>query len=77
VHHVFRYECRIWCLLQGELVFYINGMSQGVAADDLPARVFAVIDLYGKCAQVTIVDSEMPAQDPERELLNGFNVPSF
>jgi len=53
-------------------VFYVNGVSQGVAADDLPARVFAVIDLYGKCAQVTIVDSEMPAQDPERELLNGF-----
>lgn len=53
-------------------MFYVNGMSQGVAADDLPARVFAVIDLYGKCAQVTIVDSEMPAQDPERELLNGF-----
>jgi len=54
-------------------VFYINGVSQGVAADDLPTRVFAVIDLYGKCAQVTIVDSEMPApQDPERELLNGF-----
>jgi neuralized-like protein 4 len=62
----------MWCVLQGELVFYVNGMSQGVAADDLPARVFAVIDLYGKCAQVTIVDSEVPAEHPERELSNGF-----
>jgi neuralized-like protein 4 len=59
--------------LQAELVFYINGVSQGVAADDLPARVFAVIDLYGKCAQVTIVDSEMPAQDPEREHMHLFH----
>jgi neuralized-like protein 4 len=54
-------------VLQGELVFYVNGVSQGVAADDLPTRIFAVVDLYGKCAQVTIVDSEIGVPDSERE----------
>jgi neuralized-like protein 4 len=58
---------RTWRVLQGELVFYINGVSQGVAADNLPARIFGVVDLYGKCAQVTIVDSEVCAPDSERE----------
>ncbi|KAJ9573968.1 hypothetical protein L9F63_008658, partial [Diploptera punctata] len=51
---------------EGELVFYVNGVSQGVAADDLPSRVYAVVDLYGKCAQVTITDSELSAPDSER-----------
>lgn len=37
--------------------FYVNGESQGVAATNIPSRVFAVVDLYGKCAQVSIVDS--------------------
>jgi hypothetical protein len=59
-------------IFQGELVFYVNGMSQGVAADDLPARVYAVVDLYGKCAQVTIVDSEISGPDCEREFSNVF-----
>lgn len=59
-------------ILQGELVFYINGVSQGVAANDLPARVYALVDLYGKCAQVTIVDSEISGPDCEREFLNVF-----
>ena len=37
---------------QGDLLFFVNGVSQGVAATLLPAKVFAVIDMYGKCAQV-------------------------
>ncbi|KAE8743975.1 bluestreak [Frankliniella occidentalis] len=40
-----------------DLIFYVNGDSQGVAATNIPSRVFAVVDLYGKCAQVSIVDS--------------------
>ena len=36
------------------LVFFVNGISQSVAASDLPEKVWAVIDLYGKCAQVTL-----------------------
>ena len=38
----------------GDLVFFVNGISQSVAASDLPDKVWAVIDLYGKCAQVTL-----------------------
>ncbi|XP_060809528.1 neuralized-like protein 4 isoform X2 [Amyelois transitella] len=40
---------------KAELLFYINGRSLGVAAKDLPLRLFAVIDLYGQCVQVSIV----------------------
>ncbi len=32
-------------------------MSQSVAATGLPSRVFAVVDLYGKCAGVTLMDN--------------------
>ena len=38
----------------GDLVFFVNGVSQSVAASDLPEKVWAVVDLYGKCAQVTL-----------------------
>ncbi|XP_043671711.1 neuralized-like protein 4 [Vespula pensylvanica] len=37
-----------------ELVFYINGVSQGIAVTNIPERLFAVIDMYGDCVQVTI-----------------------
>ncbi|CAH0402005.1 unnamed protein product [Chilo suppressalis] len=39
---------------KAELMFYINGRCIGLAAKDLPTRVFAVIDLYGQCVQVSI-----------------------
>ena len=38
--------------VQGDLLFFVNGVSQGVAATNIPGHVFAVIDMYGKCAQV-------------------------
>ena len=41
---------------QGDLLFFVNGVSQGVAATGVPAGVFAVIDMYGKCAQVSLTD---------------------
>ncbi|KAH3780042.1 hypothetical protein DPMN_157852, partial [Dreissena polymorpha] len=41
----------------GELHFFVNGIDQGPAASGIPSDVFAVIDMYGKCAQVSIVDS--------------------
>ncbi|CAG7821786.1 unnamed protein product [Allacma fusca] len=43
---------------QGELVFFINTTSQGVAIPFTPADLYAVISLYGKCAQVSLVDVE-------------------
>ncbi len=39
----------------GDLVFFVNGVSQSVAASGLPETVWAVVDLYGKCAQVTLM----------------------
>lgn len=51
---------------EDELMFYVNGVCQGVAAENLPERLFAIVDLYGKCAQVTIMDSDH-APDSERK----------
>ncbi|XP_022832524.1 neuralized-like protein 4 [Spodoptera litura] len=42
---------------KGELTFYLNGRCLGIAARDLPSRLFAVIDLYGQCVQVSILRS--------------------
>lgn len=42
----------------GELHFFVNGIDQGVSAHHVTGTVYAVIDMYGKCAQVTIVDHE-------------------
>lgn len=40
--------------LDDELVFFVNGVNQGVAARNLPTKVWAVVDLYGRCVQVSI-----------------------
>jgi len=42
--------------LNGVLHIYVNGVDQGPAATNIPGRVWAVVDMYGKCAQVTVVD---------------------
>ena len=39
----------------GTLHYIINGEDQGAAAQ-IPPNVYAVIDLYGQCAQVSIVN---------------------
>ncbi|XP_063632805.1 neuralized-like protein 4 isoform X1 [Cydia splendana] len=39
---------------KGELLFYVNSRCLGVAAKDLPSKLFAVIDLYGQCVQASI-----------------------
>ena len=41
-------------VVQGELEFYVNGVGQGVAALNMPSLLYAVVDMYGKCAQVTL-----------------------
>ena len=41
---------------RGALHFYVNGEDQGPAVSNIPERVWAIVDMYGKCAQVTIVD---------------------
>ena len=39
----------------GSLHYTINGEDQGVACENIPPNVYAVIDLYGQCAQVSVV----------------------
>lgn len=42
----------------GELRLWVNGRDCGVAATGLPPRVWAVVDLYGKCTQITVLTPE-------------------
>lgn len=44
---------------QGDLLFSINGESQGIAAVDIDKSIWAVVSLYGKCTQVSISSDEM------------------
>lgn len=56
---------------RGELHLWVNGQDCGPAANGLPSRLWAVVDLYGKCTQVTVVSCEPPAdtENEEREEL--------
>ncbi|XP_076042886.1 neuralized-like protein 4 isoform X2 [Oratosquilla oratoria] len=45
---------------QGELKFFVNGDCQGVAACNLPSILYAVVDMYGKCAQITVTAPTTP-----------------
>lgn len=49
----------------GTLHFFVNGMTQGPAAWNVPPGVYAVVDLYGQAAQATIVDDVEVPQVPE------------
>lgn len=51
----------------GELRLWVNGTDCGVAATGLPPRVWAVVDLYGKCTQITVVPSEPPGAEGTEE----------
>ncbi|CAD5111986.1 DgyrCDS1240 [Dimorphilus gyrociliatus] len=42
----------------GELHFYLNGQDMGAAFKDVPPNVYAVIDLYGQCSQVTMTNED-------------------
>ncbi|XP_075541254.1 neuralized E3 ubiquitin protein ligase 4 isoform X3 [Dermacentor variabilis] len=53
--------------LEGGLHLYVNGMDQGVAARDLPPVCYALVDLYGQCEQVTIVESHDQDSEPEAD----------
>lgn len=41
----------------GDLHFFVNGINQGIAASNVLSNIYAVVDMYGKCAQVTLMDS--------------------
>uniref|UniRef100_A0A669EEU0 Neuralized-like protein 4 n=1 Tax=Oreochromis niloticus TaxID=8128 RepID=A0A669EEU0_ORENI len=52
---------------RGELHLWVNGQDCGAAASGLPPKLWAVVDLYGKCTQVTVVSCEPPPPSAERE----------
>ena len=53
------------------LHLYIDGLDQGVAASDIPSCVYAVVDLYGKCEQISISGSTLNSIETlNNELLN-------
>lgn len=52
---------------RGELHLWVNGQDCGAAASGLPSKLWAVVDLYGKCTQVTVVSCEPPPASAERE----------
>lgn len=45
----------IW-MVDETIHFTVNGVDQGVAATEVPAGVYGVVDLFGQTAQVTIID---------------------
>ncbi|OXA51475.1 Neuralized-like protein 4 [Folsomia candida] len=47
---------------QGALVFFIAGVSQGVALSFVPADIYCVVNLYGKCAMISLVNVNLSEQ---------------
>ena len=43
---------------EAALHLYVNGVDQGIVTRDVPPIVYALIDLYGQCEQVTIVTED-------------------
>ncbi|XP_029196603.2 neuralized-like protein 4 [Acropora millepora] len=42
--------------LNGSLHFFVNGVDMGLAASNIPQKVHAVVDLYGRCVEVSIYE---------------------
>lgn len=53
------------------LHYYINGIDQGPACENVPLGVYGVIDLYGQCAQVSIMNSAERISNPVTNTLMG------
>ncbi|XP_068700240.1 neuralized-like protein 4 isoform X2 [Montipora foliosa] len=54
--------------IDGSLHFFVNGVDMGVAATNIPQKVHAVVDLYGRCVEISIYkpyDSATGASPPE------------
>ncbi|XP_048476021.1 neuralized-like protein 4 [Rhincodon typus] len=47
----------------GDLHYFINGVDQGVACSGLPPELYAVVDLYGQCVQVSITSGSPPVDN--------------
>lgn len=55
-------------------MFFVNGTSQGLAAESIPQDVYVICNLYGKCAQVSLVDVEPSEQSMMRSFVFLFSV---
>lgn len=55
----------------GSLHFFVNSTDLGCAAHGVPADVYGVVDLFGQCAQVTIVSGTQ--ENGEVDLTNSLN----
>ncbi|XP_068128040.1 neuralized-like protein 4 [Hyperolius riggenbachi] len=53
--------------LSGELHLWVNGRDCGTAATGIPPGVWAVVDLYGKCTQITVLSCQPPPEEDEEE----------
>lgn len=53
--------------LSGELHLWVNGRDCGVAATGIPPGVWAVVDLYGKCTQITALSCQPPPHENDEE----------
>ncbi|GLD70881.1 neuralized-like protein 4 isoform X1 [Lates japonicus] len=51
---------------RGEFHLWVNGQDCGAAASGLPPKLWPVVDLYGKCTQVTVESCEPPPGPPRR-----------
>ncbi|XP_017137537.1 neuralized-like protein 4 [Drosophila miranda] len=66
-----------------DLVFYVNGESQGVAAKNMPKPLWALVDLYGRCVQVSLCPRDAhgsgelldsPLQQPLQQVVQNLDV---
>lgn len=56
----------------GCLHFFVNSTDLGIAAQSVPDSVYGVVDLFGQCAQVTIVsDAQENGEVTLTNTLNG------
>lgn len=46
------------CKRNGDIHFFVNGVDLGVAVSNLFGEIYAIVDLYGKCAAVSIVGND-------------------
>ena len=54
------------------LHFFVNSTDLGIAAQSVPDNVYGVVDLFGQCAQVTIVsDAQKNGEVTLANTLNG------
>ncbi|XP_032236441.2 neuralized-like protein 4 isoform X1 [Nematostella vectensis] len=65
----------------GSLHYFVNGEDCGSAASSVPAGVYAIIDLYGQCVQVSVYDEDyveqqkLPSSHPSQEESRALSVP--